>query len=559
MAAPQITGLDGDSVTYQHGDGAVTLDQGASASASDGDFLAFNGGSLTISFLSGEVSEEDRIGIQDTGSGPGQIAAANGVVSFEGIQLGTYLGGASGDPLVVRLSGNANETAVAALVRAITYVNTGIEGATAGLRQLAVVATDAVGEQSNTAIVDVDVVSPPQISDLGGDIGVVRADGQPVMIDQGISAGLDSNVGDFGGATLTVSRLSGGAVTYSLASGVLSGGDAFFSDAEVVAVNGVAVATVQSSGVGGDDLVLEFVSGTSASQVETLLQALQASSTEAFPTITLAVGLQVPGLPDGLAVSVTLVSAESDALPVLVSGGPAAGFNATSVQSAVDKAGDYATIVVDGARYAQGTETVFLRGEATTLFMPASHALFLIMGQPGGLLQALNILGDGSISIAGNSLDNDIFGNAGSNVIAGYSGADTILGAEGDDRLFGHEGRDLIDGGEGNDTITGDEGDDQLGGGAGHDLIFGGTGNDLVYGGRGNDVLYGQEGDDTVVGETGDDVLSGGTGADLLNGGRQHRHRDRDGQRCERRSDDHLRCDVQRGREHDGGRDADGR
>ncbi len=56
--------------------------------------------------------------------------------------------------------------------------------------------------------------------------------------------------------------------------------------------------------------------------------------------------------------------------------------------------------------------------------------------------------------------------------------------------------------------ITGGAGNDSLNGGAGNDKLFGGAGNDTLYGGKGNDTLTGGDGNDTFVYSGGNDVIA---------------------------------------------------
>ena len=146
--------------------------------------------------------------------------------------------------------------------------------------------------------------------------------------------------------------------------------------------------------------------------------------------------------------------------------------------------------------------------------------------------------------VVGSAHGDDLRGNGGANRLSGGAGADWLYGEGGDDRL---------DGGTGNDWLLGGAGDDVLEGGAGADWMFGGLGEDtasyagstagvdvsLVTGrGRGGDAegdrlydiehLVGSAHDDTLTGDShanrlwggaGADTLSGGVGADVLSGG----------------------------------------
>lgn len=68
-------------------------------------------------------------------------------------------------------------------------------------------------------------------------------------------------------------------------------------------------------------------------------------------------------------------------------------------------------------------------------------------------IERITLTGSGSISVAGNALDNIISGNAGHNLLTGEGG---------NDRLFGRDGNDTLDGGPGSDILTGGNGADHF-------------------------------------------------------------------------------------------------
>jgi Ca2+-binding RTX toxin-like protein len=142
-------------------------------------------------------------------------------------------------------------------------------------------------------------------------------------------------------------------------------------------------------------------------------------------------------------------------------------------------------------------------------------------------LENLTLAGEGNITGAGNTLDNDITGNDQVNILNGLAGNDTIAGEGGNDELIGDLGDDNLDGGEGNDTINGNNGNDVLTGGEGDDFLYGdsgsdsiqaGAGNDVLIGGDDNDLLSGNDGNDAIYGDGGNDTIFGGEGDDIING-----------------------------------------
>ncbi len=169
------------------------------------------------------------------------------------------------------------------------------------------------------------------------------------------------------------------------------------------------------------------------------------------------------------------------------------------------------------------------------------------------IVEDLIHVGDGSVALIGNDLDN---------IIVSDGVDDEIYGLGGNDSMAGGFGEDLMDGGEGDDTATyigavagvsasllsgqgfagealGDifvsvenligsafddilNGDDQgnrLIGDLGADILNGGGAADNLNGGAGSDTLRGDEGDDSLDGGIGNDIIDGGAGNDILRGG----------------------------------------
>ncbi|MGY0216080.1 calcium-binding protein [Endozoicomonadaceae bacterium StTr2] len=74
----------------------------------------------------------------------------------------------------------------------------------------------------------------------------------------------------------------------------------------------------------------------------------------------------------------------------------------------------------------------------------------------------------------------------------------------------------VSDSSDGTRTITGNQLANQLSGSDANDVIDGGAGNDVLRGGAGNNVLKGGLGNDTLIAEAGDNLLEGGAGNDNL-------------------------------------------
>jgi surface-anchored protein len=119
--APVISNI-GVAVNYKQNTAPVSV--AGSAVVTDPDSANFQGGSLTVSLISGGIAA-DEVGIRSQGAGNGRINVDGANVTYGvggvAIVIGTWSGGSGTDPLVVTLNGNATPVAVQALIRNITF------------------------------------------------------------------------------------------------------------------------------------------------------------------------------------------------------------------------------------------------------------------------------------------------------------------------------------------------------------------------------------------------------------------------------------------------------
>ena len=155
--APTVVNLDGDTLNYTEGDGAVVIEQGADASVSDVDSADFAGGMLTVEIDFGLVAGEDVISIRDQGTSFGQIGISGSDVTYGGTVIGTFSGGTGVTPLTVSFNSNATSNAVTALVQNITYENTNTGNPTGGARSVVIDITDGDGGASPTQNLTINV------------------------------------------------------------------------------------------------------------------------------------------------------------------------------------------------------------------------------------------------------------------------------------------------------------------------------------------------------------------------------------------------------------------
>ncbi len=166
-AAPSVSNIDTDILSYTEGDGVVVIDQGTLTSVADVDSSDFNTGVLTVSLATGSTISEDVLAIQNQGTGVGQISISGSNVSYEGNVIGTFTGGATGNDLVVTFNSvSATPTATAALISAITYENTNTDNPSSVSRTATFLLTDGDGATSNlsTATINITAVNDNAIA-----------------------------------------------------------------------------------------------------------------------------------------------------------------------------------------------------------------------------------------------------------------------------------------------------------------------------------------------------------------------------------------------------------
>lgn len=170
-------------------------------------------------------------------------------------------------------------------------------------------------------------------------------------------------------------------------------------------------------------------------------------------------------------------------------------------------------------------------------------------------IENAQIMGNASLSVLGNSLDNTITGNAANNIINGGAGNDIIDGGAGNDSLYGgtgndtyvinsindlifenaNEGIDIVQTydhyamaanlenakimGSGALSLLGNALGNNIMGNSGNNIINAGAGNDIINGGGSNDTLYGGAGNDTFAFDNGsgsDSIADFQNGFDLI-------------------------------------------
>jgi hypothetical protein len=210
VSAPVIGNLNGDSVTYTEGGGAVAIDAGTAATVADSDNTDFNGGNLTVSITGGGNAAQDILGLSTGGTITLSGSTAGSTVSVGGTVIGTLANNiAAGNNLVINFDGNATPARVASLLAAIQYSNSNADDPTTGARTVRVTVTDASGGfTSAPADVTVNVVGvndAPTVSATGG-TPTFTENGTAVDLFSGVTISTGESGQTISGMTFTVTN-----------------------------------------------------------------------------------------------------------------------------------------------------------------------------------------------------------------------------------------------------------------------------------------------------------------------------------------------------------------
>ncbi|MGE5466653.1 MAG: DUF4347 domain-containing protein [Ignavibacteria bacterium] len=308
--APALTNLNGDSLSFSIGGGAIQLDSGGNATVSDADSANFNGGSVSASISANGQAAEDVLSVGNVGS----ITVSGANVSAGGTVIGTWSGGSGGAALVVTLNANATPARVQELVRALQYQDTDAGTVNTASRTIAVTVNDGT-DTSATQNVTVGLVRAPIIDLNGATAGAAYStaftEGRGAVAIADAAASL-SDDGTIDSMTVTITNLKDG-VAESLSSTLGSG---------VQTVGGQAVTIgAYNSGTG-----VLTITGThiTAANMATVLQSIRYNNTSDTPDTT-ARSITVSAIDnDGNTGSVSAttlsVSATNDAPTVSVPG-----------------------------------------------------------------------------------------------------------------------------------------------------------------------------------------------------------------------------------------------
>ncbi len=187
----------------------------------------FDGGTLTVSGL----LADDTVSFQDQGTGPGQIGASGGDVTYEGVVIGAWSGGAGGT-FTVTFNAAATSAAIDALIESLAFGNT--SDTPVASRDLTVTVTDDLGESiSRTVTVEVTAVNDAPVNTVPADGAITGYAHTPIAITGLAVTDVDADPS----AIITVNILAGSG-TLHVAEGVAGGGTVLGNDSELVVLFG---------------------------------------------------------------------------------------------------------------------------------------------------------------------------------------------------------------------------------------------------------------------------------------------------------------------------------
>jgi len=159
-AAPVITNLNGDSVSFLEDATHTLLDAGFNATVTDGDSMDFDGGNVTVSIVNNRVNTEDVLSIRNQGTAAGQIGTSGMNITYGGTLIGTRTAtdGTGTNDLIITLNSAASPAIVQALIRNLIYINTNITEPTTTTRTIRVTVNDGDGGNSTSAAANISVV-----------------------------------------------------------------------------------------------------------------------------------------------------------------------------------------------------------------------------------------------------------------------------------------------------------------------------------------------------------------------------------------------------------------
>ncbi len=183
--APVIS-LPSAAATYSEGQLPILID--AAATVVDTDSADFDAGSLTLDITTAGTAD-DRLSIRNQGTGAGEIGVSLSDVTFGGVTIGTFVGGAGTTPLVITLNASSSPVAAEALLRNITFSNVSTDPSIVS-RVVSATLDDGDGGVSQGTTQTVNVIAVPDL-DFGDAPTAAQAGGGTFVSDYPVTLAAD--------------------------------------------------------------------------------------------------------------------------------------------------------------------------------------------------------------------------------------------------------------------------------------------------------------------------------------------------------------------------------
>lgn len=271
---PPVIANFGGNVSYAEGGAGTQVS--STVTITDNDSPDFNVGQLVVHLANGVPT--DVLFIQSTGSSTGQVSVVGSNVFFEGILVGTFTGGTNGADLVVTFNHNSSAAAAEAILRAVTFKNSG-QNPTTQTRTITATVSDGDYQQvgdgtdvSNTVSkqITVSVVNdPPSITQFDQPVTYNLGD-PPALLDFNAIVN-DPDSPDLSGGKLTISYTQNGQSTDRLSFN--TSGPITLQSSNVLYFDGVNTKVVGTftGGAGTTPLVITFNANSSPAAATAVL------------------------------------------------------------------------------------------------------------------------------------------------------------------------------------------------------------------------------------------------------------------------------------------------
>lgn len=378
LRAPPTIGNFGAALTFIENQGQRTL--GSVASLVDSDAVTF-GGNLTVSIPNADAN--DRLEIRDRTGIANRIGVTGSNVTYNGLTVGTFTGGAGTTPLQVELNDNTTVIIARALLRSITFRTLG-ETPRTGDRSVQFVITDGDNNVSNVAtkIVTVQAANDRPTIALGGSL--TYTENQAGRVLAGTVSVYDPDSTNFNTGNLTV-RIPTNRDNANDRLEIQNGGQITVVG-DVIKFAGTSIGTF-TGGTGNQSLVVTFNSAATIAATRELVQNITFRTLGDNPsTATRTVRFTLTddtGVVSNLATKTVIVAAVNDR-PVIDNGGG----------TPIAYTRNSAAIIVSGSFTLSDPDSADFSGGQLLISIPANK---------GG--NAANLLAvGGAFSFSGNNL-----------------------------------------------------------------------------------------------------------------------------------------------------------